>query len=235
MYSVVLATMLAAGSTTPAWHCHRSCHTCYAGYSSYSGYSCYSGYACSCSCYSGCHGCHRIFPIFHRHHCHSCYSSCYGCTGYVYYGCYSCSYCSGCTICCGGTVVVCSAPVCCGGAVSQPKVVPVPGKDDQNDQKKKKVGSEEEVSIPANVARVTVQLPSDARLWIENVECPLTSDVRAFNTPALNPNQRYFYNVRAEIVRDGRTISETQRVIITPGQESRVDFNTSNVIGTAAR
>jgi uncharacterized protein (TIGR03000 family) len=108
-------------------------------------------------------------------------------------------------------------------------VIEVPAKD------KKGKGTEEEVSIPSNTARVTVNLPSDARLWIENVECPLTSEVRSFKTPTLNPSQLYFYNIRAEIVRDGRTITETQRVTITPGEEARVDFNNSGVIGTAAR
>ena len=92
-----------------------------------------------------------------------------------------------------------------------------------------------EVSAPARVSRITVTLPASARLWIENVECPLTSSVRTFDTPPLSGNQQYFYNVRAEIVRDGRTISETQRIVITPGQEARIDFNTSNVIGSAAR
>ncbi|MSQ95983.1 MAG: TIGR03000 domain-containing protein [Gemmataceae bacterium] len=220
MYSVVLATMLTASSAIPDFHrCHNSC---YAGYSCYSGYSSYGG---GCSCYSGysgysgyaCHGCHGIFPIFHRHHCstgvaYSCHCTC---TRVVY------STCS--TVCCGGVII------------SQPKVIAVPKSGEKVNPPKTKPNEQEEVAIPSNTARVIVNLPSDARLWVENVECPLTSDVRSFNTPALNLNHRYFYNVRAEIVRDGRTISETQRVIIIPGAEARVDFNTSNVIGTASR
>jgi uncharacterized protein (TIGR03000 family) len=85
-------------------------------------------------------------------------------------------------------------------------------------------------------ARVTVNLPSDARLWVDAVECPLPSSVRSFNTPALNPGQRYAYNIKAEIVRDGRTITETQRVVLTPGQESRVDFSSNGgAIATASQ
>jgi uncharacterized protein (TIGR03000 family) len=233
MYSVVLATMLAAGSTTPAWHHHHSCYSCYAncysscgGYAGYSGYGHYSGYGCysGCSC-STCFGCHRIFPIFHRHHCHSsCFCSC-SCTGVVYY--------SSCSVCCGGPVYYygCTGcTICCGGVVTQPRVVPVPEKIDPPGKDK-----DQGVSIPASKARVTVMVPSDAKLWVENVVCPLTSTVRSFDTPSLNPNQRYFYNIRAEIVRDGRTISETQRVVIIPGQEARVDFTTTGVIATASR
>jgi uncharacterized protein (TIGR03000 family) len=93
---------------------------------------------------------------------------------------------------------------------------------------------EEGVVAPTQTARVVVTLPTDARLWVENVECPLTSAVRSFNTPPLNSNQRYSYNLKVEVVRDGQTVSETQRVVITPGQESRVDFN-NTAVGTAAR
>ena len=83
---------------------------------------------------------------------------------------------------------------------------------------------------------MTVNLPADARLWVDAVECPLASSVRSFNTPALNIGTRYTYNIKAEIVRDGRTISETQRIILTPGQETRVDFtNNGGAIATASR
>jgi uncharacterized protein (TIGR03000 family) len=102
---------------------------------------------------------------------------------------------------------------------ANPTVIPVPPKKTKEE----------------STARVTVTLPSDAKLWVDNVECPLTSSVRTFSTPALNPEQRYFYNLKVEIVRDGQTLSETQRVVITPGQEARVDFNNSTVVGTASR
>ncbi len=243
MYTAVLATMLAAGSATPAWHNRPSCScSCYAGYS----YGCYS------SCYSGCHGYpgYRLFPIFHRHHCHAYYcSSCSSCTSYVYSSCSTCSVCS-------HPVYVYSAPGCCTApvAVSTPRVIAVPPAGNPEvealrreverlrkalQEKSEKVpppkkDTEEVVSVAPVVSRVTVTLPSDARLWIENVECPLTSSVRSFNTPPLNAHQQYFYNIRVEVVRDGRPTSQTQRVIINPGQEVRVDFNGS-AVGTAAR
>jgi len=84
-------------------------------------------------------------------------------------------------------------------------------------------------------SRVTVVVPAEARLWVDNVECPLTSTVRSFNTPPLSANQQYFYSLKVELARDGRTISETQRVLITPGQEARVDFTTVGSLRTVAR
>jgi len=227
MYSVVLATMLAAGSTTPAWHHCHSCYGCYGCYSCYNGYGCY-----------GCHGCHIGF--FHRSYCNGCWgcSSCYGCTSYVYSSCCSC--------------YVCSSPVIgygCNGC-SGPRVMPVPSSNPEVEALRKEVerlkkalekvpdpkkkSTDEGVSAPVS-SRVTVTLPSDARLWVENLECPLTSSVRSFETPPLNPNQKYYYNLKVEVARDGRKVSETQRVIITPGQEARVDFNSRGLIGTVAR
>jgi uncharacterized protein (TIGR03000 family) len=54
-----------------------------------------------------------------------------------------------------------------------------------------------------DVARVTVKLPSDARLYVDNAVCPLTSDTRTFNTPAVEVGRSYFYTLKAEVTRDG--------------------------------
>ena len=92
----------------------------------------------------------------------------------------------------------------------------------------------EEVSTQAKTSRVTIVLPTDARLWVENVECPLTSSVRSFDTPPLDGSQQYVYNIKMEVMRDGQLVSQTQRAIITPGQSVRVDFNAS-AVSTASR
>ena len=220
MYSVVMATMLAAGSTTPAWHHHRcysSCHSCY-GYSSCYCSSCYS------SCYSyrsHCHGCNAYYG------CSSCHCSCY--SGYSGYSGYAGYYCSGCHSSC-TTVYYSSCNVC---STSAPRVIEVPAKKGEKVDPPKR--PEEEVSIRTQVkSRVTVLVPANARLWVDNVECPLTSAVRSFDTPALNDNQKYVYNLRMEVVRDGQTVVQTQRAIITPGQPVQVDFNAAAQV-TASR
>jgi uncharacterized protein (TIGR03000 family) len=83
-------------------------------------------------------------------------------------------------------------------------------------------------------SRVIVLLPRDAKLWVDNVECPLTSTVRSFDTPSLDPSQKYAYNLKIEMVREGRTITETRRAVITPGQPVQVDFN-AGALSTASR
>jgi uncharacterized protein (TIGR03000 family) len=84
----------------------------------------------------------------------------------------------------------------------------------------------ESASAPSNVARVTVKLPTEARLFIDNSRCPLTSGTRTFNTPTLEPGRQYFYTLRMEVDRDGQTVTENRRVILAAGQRVEVDFNT---------
>jgi uncharacterized protein (TIGR03000 family) len=74
-------------------------------------------------------------------------------------------------------------------------------------------------------SRVTVSLPSGARLWVENVELSVTSTKYSFNTPPLDPSRKYVYNMKLSVVHEGQTVTEEQRVMITPGQEARVDFD----------
>jgi uncharacterized protein (TIGR03000 family) len=75
-----------------------------------------------------------------------------------------------------------------------------------------------------DTARVTVKLPADARLYVDDVLCPLTSATRTFNTPELDAGQRYYYTLKAEVVRDGGTRSATQRVLVEAGKQVRVEF-----------
>jgi uncharacterized protein (TIGR03000 family) len=93
---------------------------------------------------------------------------------------------------------------------------------------------EEEISTPA-AARITVKLPADARLWVDQVECPLTSAERAFNTPALQPGQSYFYTLKVQVQRNGTPVTDSQRVVMRAGQHVTVDFAGAESFTTAQR
>ncbi|HTU16471.1 MAG TPA: TIGR03000 domain-containing protein [Gemmataceae bacterium] len=73
-------------------------------------------------------------------------------------------------------------------------------------------------------AHITVRLPVDARLTVHGVDCPLTSETRIFDTPVLEPGKKYSYLLKAEVMRDGRPISQTQRVFFRSGERVRVSF-----------
>ena len=76
----------------------------------------------------------------------------------------------------------------------------------------------------SNKAKLVVELPPNSKLFIDDKPMKNTSGVRSFNTPDLEPGQAYYYMVRVETVRDGKTVSETRRVIVRAGQVARADF-----------
>lgn len=100
------------------------------------------------------------------------------------------------------------------------------------DQKKReRKRDDDQVST---TARVVVKLPAEARLWVDQAPCPLEGTERAFNTPALEPGQRYVYTLRVELDRDGRRAEETRRVPLVAGQRVEVNFENIGAVRTAA-
>ena len=51
------------------------------------------------------------------------------------------------------------------------------------------------------------------------------STSRTFTTPPLEEGQLYYYIVRAEVSRDGKTWSDTKRVIVKAGSAVRATFS----------
>jgi uncharacterized protein (TIGR03000 family) len=73
-------------------------------------------------------------------------------------------------------------------------------------------------------ARITVKLPADARLYVDGALCPLTSDTRSFTTPELNAGQKYYYTLKAEVLRGGEAHTARKRVIVEAGKDVAVEF-----------
>jgi uncharacterized protein (TIGR03000 family) len=78
-------------------------------------------------------------------------------------------------------------------------------------------------------ARLIVQLPADARLFVEDQPTTSRSAERTFVTPALQPGYVYTYSVRAEIMRDGQRHIETKKVNVTAGNDSQLSFSESTL------
>jgi uncharacterized protein (TIGR03000 family) len=93
---------------------------------------------------------------------------------------------------------------------------------------------EDEVAAPAP-ARVVVTLPDDARLFVDDDPCTLTSSKRAFDTPELQPGMPYHYTLRVEVTRNGRTVKESKRVTVRAGQETVVEFGEMRPVEAASR
>jgi uncharacterized protein (TIGR03000 family) len=71
-------------------------------------------------------------------------------------------------------------------------------------------------------ASLIVHLPADARLTIDGDPTRSTSGARWFVSPPLEPGKTFHYNLRAEVVRDGKRLTETRRVAVRAGQVSAV-------------
>jgi len=80
-----------------------------------------------------------------------------------------------------------------------------------------------------NRAFVTVSVPVDAQVWIDDTPMESTGTMREFYTPPLDPGQ-YTYNVKARWTENGREVNQTRQVKVSPGQRSSVEFlaSTSN-------
>ncbi len=75
-------------------------------------------------------------------------------------------------------------------------------------------------------AQVNVRLPHDARLYVDDVFCPLPGELRSFETPPLDIGRRYFYTLKIEINVDGKPLRLSKRVDVQAGRTTEVDFGT---------
>lgn len=231
MYSLVMMAALTTGGEAPNFFFHKGgCHGCY-GYSSCHG--CWGGgWSGGHGCWGGgCHGGWGGGGLFghrwgcHGGSCHGCYTACSGCYGASYgcYGCYGAGY--GCHGGCHGGYAPVMVPAMShgGGAPAGGGAEPVPAP---------KKGAQ--LSAPA---KLVVELPESAKLFVDEHLMKTTAAVRSFNTPTLHQGQTYYYMLRAEVVRDGKTFEETRRILVRAGETVRASFpdlERSLTVATAA-
>jgi uncharacterized protein (TIGR03000 family) len=75
-------------------------------------------------------------------------------------------------------------------------------------------------------ATLVVTLPEDARFFVEGKLTKQTGTSRTFVSPPLEPGVSYTYELTAEVVRDGKPLTQTKRVHVRAGETSNVDFST---------
>jgi uncharacterized protein (TIGR03000 family) len=72
--------------------------------------------------------------------------------------------------------------------------------------------------LNAAPARITVELPASAKLYVDGVLKNSEGLVRNFHTPDLTKGQSYYYDLKAEITIDGNTITDEKRIIVKAGE-----------------
>jgi uncharacterized protein (TIGR03000 family) len=86
------------------------------------------------------------------------------------------------------------------------------------------------LAVPATLV---VTLPADAKLTIDDAATTSTSAIRVFTSPDLPRGKEFYYTVKADIVRNGQTITVKKQVLVRAGQETRValKFPTATIAG----
>jgi len=206
MYSVVLMAALTTTTSAPEWGRHGG-H----GYSACNGYTC-AGYTCygSPGCYGGCFG----------------YNACYGYSSFggwgngpytSYGGGYGGAGCTGCYGCYGGYSCY-GMPFPGGTTYMSPGMSnPIPPAPEVTPLPMKKPGSEAR-------AKVRVEMPEDAKLYVDGVLMKTKAAVRNFQTPNLEPNQTYYYELKAELIRNNQAFTEVQRIVVRGGEQASASF-----------
>lgn len=83
-------------------------------------------------------------------------------------------------------------------------------------------------------ARLIVDLPEGARMYVDGKLMQSDGEIRHFFTPALQSGVTYFYDVRVELDQDGETLRESKQVYVKAGEVVRESFTAIAKRGTVA-
>src|SRR5438876_574441 len=123
-------------------------------------------------------------------------------------GCYACWGCGGCH----GYTGSVGSPYAPGDVVPGTVMPPAP-----EGTKKEEGGAR----VDPNRARLVVEVPANAKLFIDDQPMKSSAATRVFNTPKLEKGQTYYYEVKVEVARDGVMHSETRKVLVRAGERAR--------------
>ncbi|MBX7103339.1 MAG: TIGR03000 domain-containing protein [Gemmataceae bacterium] len=172
------------------------------------GYGVYGCYGVVAYGQYGCAGYHAYSSCFGQYGGTACYGGCYGsCLGCIAHtaGCYGGCY---------------GQPIWYGPAqpyhpAGNPMIAPPAAKP----------ADAPPAAKPAGAAKLILNVPAQAKIYVDDMPMAGTDTVRHFRTPELEPGQTYYYTVRVEGTRDGQEISETRRVLVRAGEEFRETFS----------
>jgi len=114
-----------------------------------------------------------------------------------------------------------------GTIVPEQKVMPK-GKEVEK-LKKPPVSNE---TVEAAPARITITVPSDARVSIDGTATISTETTRTFESPILMTGKSYTYTFQAEFVRDGKNVVVTRNVQVKAGSDITVSLESESAVAS---
>ncbi len=73
-------------------------------------------------------------------------------------------------------------------------------------------------------SKVIIEVPVNAKLFVDDNLMNGTAAQRVFQTPPLSPDQTYFYEIRVEVMNKGKVATDSQRIVIRPGETVTAAF-----------
>ena len=80
------------------------------------------------------------------------------------------------------------------------------------------------LDISSDAGYLVVDVPADAKVFVNGRATTSTGEHRTYISHGLEAGMRYEYQVRVEIVRDGKPVSETKMVQLSAGSQASVAF-----------
>jgi len=113
------------------------------------------------------------------------------------------------------------------GHVNAPPVVVVPSVSDAKPTDTKPMDTPVAPKPKEGMgANLKFKLPADAKLYVDGRLTMITGTERAFTTPPLAQGSKYYYDVKAEVLVDGKPMVEEKRVLVQAGADITESFPT---------
>jgi uncharacterized protein (TIGR03000 family) len=107
------------------------------------------------------------------------------------------------------------------------KEAPEKNKKEPDPKKKGKDDKKDDADDKAQVrARLEFKLPQGASLYVDGQLVERADERKSFRTPPLERGEQYYYELRVEVVRDGRKYVENKKVTLSAGDMVKADFTT---------
>jgi uncharacterized protein (TIGR03000 family) len=115
----------------------------------------------------------------------------------------------------------------------RPNQVKEPVSAERNNSSGERIGLPEEMGGKAP-ATIEVHLPAGARLKVNNVMAGQSSSgSRKLVSPPLERGKSFHYTLKAELVRDGRTLTASKRIAVRAGEVKQVNLELPAQDGTS--
>jgi uncharacterized protein (TIGR03000 family) len=76
-------------------------------------------------------------------------------------------------------------------------------------------------------AVINLRVPSDAKVWFDQSQMKQTGTMRSFESPLLDVGSEYAYQIRIQVKRDGKDITETRRITLRAGDVINLTLGSS--------